>query len=132
MWVHRAPLVWDDPIFGRIIVPAGFRTDLASYPAVLRGLPCFNVNGRSRRPAAVHDFLYAAQRKDGRASRLRADQFLRASLMAEGGGAICAWATYQGVHLFGGWAWGGDAGALERSDFDTREHYLAWWDSLPG
>lgn len=125
-WVHRAPLVWDDPIFGHIVIPAGFRTDLASYPAALRGFPCFNVNGYSRRAACIHDWLYASDRQHRWNSKRRADTFLRAALMAEGQSWGCSAATYLGVHWFGYWSWDGDAGALERDDFDTHDNYLAW------
>lgn len=130
-WIHRAPLIWDDAIFGHIVVPVGFRTDFASYPGVLRGLPCFNVNGKSRRPAAVHDWMYAAERTNGRVSKLRADMFLKAALLAEGVNEICAQATYSGVHWCGGPSWAGDEGALHSRDFDTVANYKAWLASVP-
>lgn len=38
-------------------VPVGFRTDLASIPPFLR--PFFNRNGKSKKAAVVHDFLYS-------------------------------------------------------------------------
>lgn len=38
-------------------VPIGFRTDLASIPPFLR--PFFNRNGKSKKAAVVHDFLYS-------------------------------------------------------------------------
>lgn len=126
MWVVSAPLIWHDDDFGRITVPRGFRTDLASYPRILRNLPCFDIAGASRRPATMHDWLYASQR--GALDKGVSDDFLFHSLRAEGVGRFCAWATYQGVNLFGGHAWRGDAGALESRDFDTPENYAAWRD----
>lgn len=116
IWVIDSPLIWEDPAYGRIEVPVGFRTDLASTPAHL------GVNGHSRRPAAVHDWLYA-ERSRGKDC---ADRFLRDAMLTEGCSAAEADAFYEGVHLFGGSAWASDEGALEARDFDTPEHYAAW------
>jgi len=116
MWVVLLPLVWEDAAFGRIVVPVGFRTDLASTPAHLGS------NGLSRRPAAVHDWLYA-ERSRGKDF---ADRFLRAAMLAEGCSPAEADAFYEAVHVFGGHAWAEDEGALEARDFDTPEHYTAW------
>lgn len=49
-------------------VPIGFKTDLASIPFGLRNL--FNINGRHRNAAVVHDYL--CKKKDF--SRKKADQ----------------------------------------------------------
>ena len=46
---------------GNIIIPAGFRTDLASVPQVIWSLiPPF---GKHSYGAAIHDYLYANNRK---------------------------------------------------------------------
>jgi hypothetical protein len=116
IWVVLAPLIWEDAAFGRIMVPIGFRTDLASTPAHLGS------NGLSRRPATVHDWLYA-ERSRGKDF---ADRFLRAAMLAEGCSTAEADAFYEAVHVFGGHAWAQDEGALEARDFDTPEHYAAW------
>ena len=126
MWVVMSPLVWSDPLFGRIEVPVGFRTDLASIPRALRNLKMLDPAGCSRRPAAVHDWLYASQRRHGLADKAVADDFLRDALLAEGASAAQAAAFYYGVHWFGRSAWESDAGALETRDFDTPAHYAAW------
>lgn len=109
LWVIDAPLVWCDPTFGRISVPVGFITDLASTP--------FHIGdtGVSRRPAAVHDALYRLGRAKGKPW---ADAFLRASLKAEGGGRCRALVYYLGVHWFGRAAYAGDA-VLDASAFET-------------
>jgi hypothetical protein len=117
-WILAAPLVWEDPAFGRLEAPVGFITDLASTP--------FHVddNGPSRRPAAMHDALYKLGRERGKDW---ADQFLRRAILFEGGGYFRAQAYYLGVHWFGGSAWVQD-GLMppSASDFDTPSHFLAW------
>jgi hypothetical protein len=130
IWALAAPLVWEDAIFGRLEVPVGFLTDLASIPRALRSLPFLDPNGVSRRPAAGHDWLYAAGRRFGKPF---ADSFLRASLLAEGASPATAWAFYQGVHLFGGPAWRSDERILGfPGDFDTIAHYTSWRSSPSG
>jgi len=104
-WVVYRPLVWQFPkdtlprlLTRRITVPAGFVTDLASVPRFLRDRRAFDVNGASRRPAVLHDFLYAT----GMGGKAFADDVFRLALRSEGVGAINAWAFYQAVHWFGG------------------------------
>lgn len=123
MWIIDTSLIWDDPIYGTITVPKGFRTDLASIPRFLRGISFLDPNGVSRRPAAVHDWLYALQR-----DKRRADNFLRDSLLAEGANQATAHLFYYGVHWFGGPAWESDAGRIFTSkDFDTQQDFIAWF-----
>lgn len=121
-WVTVAPLIWEDPVYGHLEIPIGFRTDLASIPRALRGIPFLDPNGLSRRPAAMHDWLYAWRDK----GKDFADSFLRDALLAEGASKAVASAFYYGVHWFGGFAWRSDAGALENCDFDTAQHYAVW------
>jgi len=99
-WVVRAPLIWSDGFFGRLAVPEGFLTDLASVPNFLHGLSGFDPTGLSRRPAVVHDWLY----NDVTSKRTRAfaDEFLRRALIAEGLSATLAGTYYDAVRLFGG------------------------------
>lgn len=119
-WVVVEPLIWSDKTYGRLVVPAGFRTDLASTP--------FHIddNGPSRRPAVVHDALYNIGQRLGKDY---ADSFLRDAILAEGGGRMRAQTYYLGVHLFGGFAW--RAAGLEpgQSHFETAAAYLAWQNS---
>lgn len=109
-WTVRRPLVWEAPVYGsdirlilsdryfRITVPEGFRTDLASVPRFLRDRKAFDVNGKSRRPAVLHDWLYAT----GLGGKGFADRTFHAALLAEGVSRIDAWTTYQAVNWFGG------------------------------
>lgn len=98
-WIVRRPLVWDLPgKLGVITVPSGFVTDLASVPRFLRDRKAFDVNGASRRPAVLHDYLYAT----GMLGKEIADDIFRQALRDEGVGAVTAWAFYQAVNWFGG------------------------------
>jgi hypothetical protein len=123
MWVVYAPLVWDDAVFGRVTVPTGFRTDLASTPHFMRCSQEFDPTGVSRRAAAVHDFAYA---RGLGWSKDQCDLFLRAALLAEGATPELAEMYYQGVRLFGQAAWDADAGAIATRDFDTPQHFAEW------
>lgn len=100
-WIVRAPLVWMDATYGVVAVPVGTRTDLASIPRRLRDWPVFDPNGRSRRAAVTHDYLYAS----GVIGKDAADRFLRDALLAEGVGRGTASAFYLAVKWFGGPAW---------------------------
>ena len=116
-WVVAEPLVWSDPVYGRIEVPVGFRTDLASTP--------FHIDdtGPSRRPAAVHDALYKLGRERGKDW---ADRFLRDAILAEGGGYARAQTYYWAVHWFGKSAWQQDNSPPALADFDCLSNFRAW------
>src|SRR5450755_4492551 len=113
MWIVMAPLVWQG-VFGPITVPIGFRSDLASIPVSFRALKQFDVGGVSRKPALLHDWLYA-WRGIGKDN---ADELLRLALIAEGASDFAAQTFYLGVHVFAQAAWDDDAEALEARDFD--------------
>jgi hypothetical protein len=142
LWSIDQPLTWigDE---GPIVVPKGFITDLASIPRVLRNLPLLDVDGLSRRPAALHDWLYAGYRHKGKAF---ADQTLRAALIAEGMTHAGASIYYYGVHWFGAGGWNFDAmrhpyvnvnqanptpSNLESFDFVTEADWQAWLATSP-
>ena len=127
IWIVDAPLIWQDAEFGTITVPLGFRTDLASTPLHIAS------NGRSRRAAAVHDFLYASNRKHGIYDKHYADDFLCTAMQADGCPRWMAEGFYLAVHWFGGPAWRSDARFtspdgqyIVNGDFDTSAHYDAW------
>lgn len=106
LWTLAAPLVWSDPVRGTLTAPEGFVTDLASIPRALRNLPTLDVDGISRRPAAMHDWLYGGDRSRGKGF---ADTFLRDALIAEGASDAVADTYYEAVHLFGAASWASDA-----------------------
>lgn len=89
------PLIWDDGET-RIEVPRFFATDLASIPRPMRGV--LETNGRSAKPAVVHDFLY----RTGQMTRKAADQLFLTMLIAEGVISIGRGLYYLGVRA-GGW-----------------------------
>lgn len=99
-WILGAALIWVDR-GNTITVPAGFMTDLASIPRLLRNLPDLDPDGLSRRPAVLHDFLYATQPCD----RETADRTLQTALLCEGASRFAAWVYYMGVHLGGADPW---------------------------
>jgi hypothetical protein len=94
-WIVQEPLIWED---GNVtyVVPAQFETDLASVPAVFRWL--LRVNGNSRRPAVLHDFLYRTQPVD----RSQADAIFKRALEADGVVTAGRFLYWAGVRV-GGW-----------------------------
>lgn len=97
-WELLRELIWHSDT-ERIVVPAGFVTDLASIPRLLRGI--LHQNGLSRAPAVLHDFLYATQIM----TRAEADAVFREALKAEGMGWLGRFLYWGGVRV-GGWvAW---------------------------
>jgi Protein of unknown function (DUF1353) len=66
-----------------------------------QGLPGFAPTGLSRRPAVLHDWLYA----NGDRPRMEADRLLYAALRAEGVHEPIARIYYRAVRLGGGGAW---------------------------
>lgn len=94
-WMLCEPLIWDDGT-NKIIVPAGFVTDLASIPAPMRGI--LNTNGPSRKPSVAHDFLY----RTGVMTRKAADQLFLTMLVAQKVICIGRGLYYLGVRI-GGW-----------------------------
>lgn len=99
-WIVRAALIWEA---GKetLTVPAGFETDLASVPRMAQGIPGFESTGLSRRPAVLHDFLYAS----GDLPRMSADEVFYRALLAEGVHEPIARIYYRAVRLFGGAPW---------------------------
>lgn len=107
-WRVLGTLIWDDGGF-RHEVPEGTETDLASIPGVLARVPilaapwCLDLDktGRSRRPAVLHDDLYAT----GVVDRKTADNLLYAAMLLEGCTARSAWAYYTAVRSCGWRPW---------------------------
>lgn len=117
LWAFAAPLIWCDAKYGRIEIPVGFITDLASTP--------FHVDdtGYSRRPAGTHDGLYKLYRRLGKDY---ADAFLRDAILAEGGGHMRSQVYYRAVQWFGRCAWGSDEAPVSAADFDGPVNFDAW------
>lgn len=88
---------------GRVVVPAGFETDLSSIPEWARGL--IPQVGRHNTPSVVHDWCYATRWRGDRAAsdrlflelmRLHGVPWLRRRLM------------FAAVRAFGGGEWADD------------------------
>lgn len=84
-----------------IIVPVGFISDLASIPRILHFLPHLDPNGRSRRAAVLHDYLYFTKQFNLKYS----DQILKEALKKEGMNKFTANIYYYAVRLFGRFYW---------------------------
>lgn len=122
-WYLGAPLIWDN-----IIVPAGFITDLATIPHIVDALPDLDRTGRSRRPGALHDWLYAGLRV---LTKPVADGILLQALLAEGMDSVGAKIIYEAVHLLADTAWEDDGRKAMSANFITHEAYLAWLATSP-
>ena len=91
-------------------IPAGFITDLASIPALLR--PLFNPNDNGRKAAVLHDARYCI--KAG--TRKEADDLFLEALERCGVGFLRRWAMYSGVRA-GGWLYWNKRRGLTAEDF---------------
>jgi hypothetical protein len=111
-WVLLLALIYMAKDGKRYIVPRGFITDLASIPRLLRAL--FDINGQSRAPAVLHDFLYCMHYT----TRAEADALFLEALEAAGVGWATRWSMYLGVRS-GGWIYWS-----KRDDGITQEDFL--------
>lgn len=85
-----------------IVVPVGYRTDLASVPRLAwRIVPRDHVH--ARRAAVVHDYIYTDLTH--RFTKLEADQIFREALLEEGMGGVLAWLMYRAVRIGGRGNW---------------------------
>lgn len=103
-WVVLNSFEWESPSM-HVIVPKGFVTDLASIPRPLRSL--LDVNGPSRKPAVLHDWLYCSGQdaNEKGVSRLQADDLFREALEACVVGPLARAAYYRAVRSFGWIYW---------------------------
>jgi len=111
-WVLLLALIYLAKDGKRYIAPRGFITDLASIPRLLRAL--FDINGQSRAPAVLHDFLYCMHYT----TRAEADALFLEALEAAGVGWATRWSMYLGVRS-GGWIYWS-----KRDDGITQEDFL--------
>lgn len=90
---------YSDRTFGwRVTVPKGFVTDFASIPRALWAAVGGPSEGKYRKAAVIHDFLY---RTKGLATRPQADSVLLEAMKVSG----CSWwqrsVIYSGVRVGG-------------------------------
>lgn len=96
MWMLVRPLRYTTRAGDEIVIPEGFRTDLASIPRAFHWL--IPVNGRHRAAAILHDYLFVVQ------TRTRAETdalFLEA--MADSGVSWVQRTTMYAAVRAGGW-----------------------------
>lgn len=134
LWRFTSPLIWEASNGPAgpgetITVPKGFITDMASIPHVLDWLPNLDRMGLSRRPAALHDWLYGGDRTRGKDY---ADATLRAALLAEGMSSVGAFEIWFAVSKFGRAAWDGDNQDLRQEHFYAPEDWKAYLANLVG
>jgi len=91
-------------------IPAGFITDLASIPAILR--PLFNPNDNGRKAAVLHDSRYCIKQGE----RKDADDLFLEALERCGVGFMRRWSMYLGVRA-GGWMYWNSRDGLTGDDF---------------
>lgn len=106
-WIVLNPLIYETKTGMQIKVPKGFITDLASIPQALRSL--IDVNGISRSPAVIHDYLYCMQPFD----RDECDKILVEALESRGASTLECDTFYAGVRLGGASHWDGRMPGLQ-------------------
>ena len=95
-----APLMFTTSWGYQVDVPAGFRSDLASIPALVR--PFWSrLEGETAAAAVLHDYLYTVHIT----SRREADRLFYEALGATGVRPYKRWAMWLAVRLFGGRSW---------------------------
>lgn len=104
-WILTRPLKYYTARLFLITISTGFATDLASIPKILRII--FDVNGKHRESAALHDYLYHHKGKlAGKTwSRWRCDWEFLVAMSTQGVGFLERWAMFIGVAVGGWWAW---------------------------
>lgn len=116
-WIVLLALIFVDKTDKRYTVPRGFITDLASIPAFLRGL--FNVNGLSREPAVLHDFLYCIQYT----TRAEADALFLEALASVGVGWAARHSMWLGVRAAGWLYWNDRYDGINQEDFVDSDYF---------
>lgn len=114
-WRLEMPMVWETPE-EIIVIPPGFRTDLASIPRLLQAI--VPVNDKHREAAILHDFLFVVQDRP----RDQVDALFLRAMAASGVRTIQRLAMYLAVRI-GGWLpWQRNARerAADRRTFLTR------------
>lgn len=85
-----------------VIVPAGYLSDLASVPQLVRQIVDPQTPA-ARRPAVVHDFIYT--HLGHRFTKRQADLIFYQALLEEGMHRCLAWLVWRAVRLGGQGTW---------------------------
>lgn len=116
-WVVLLALIFENRDGKRFTVPRGFITDLASIPRPLRWL--FDVNGLSREPAVLHDFLYCIQYT----TREEADALFLEALESVGVGWATRYSMWLGVRAAGWLYWSDRYDGINQEDFVEADYF---------
>ena len=112
-WVVLSLLGYQSADGERYYVPPTFITDLASIPAIFR--PAINRNGKSRKPAVLHDYRYCV--KQG--TREQADALFLEALEAEGVNLITRRIMWLAVRAYGWRYWNARTGITSEDFIDA-------------
>lgn len=93
-----------------VMVPVGFKTDLASVPRIAWSL--IPPMGKYEAAAVVHDWLYWSQEL----CREDADAVFLDAMIYSGVGVVSRQIIYRAVRAFGGFAWRANAHARARGE----------------
>lgn len=107
-WRLGAPLLWEDE-HEAIAVPEGFLTDLASIPRAVQWL--IPVNGKHRRAAILHDYLFVIQDRD----RASVDRLFLDAMEADGVSWLTRRTMYAAVRAGGWMPWNANDRALQNN-----------------
>lgn len=109
-WLVINPLQYRSISGALYTVPAGFVTDLASIPAMVRVI--ISPNGPSRRAAVLHDWLYCLHA----GTRQEADALFLEALEAEGVNWVVRHTMWVAVRS-GGWMYWRNRNGVTSDDF---------------
>jgi len=101
-WELITPLEYVTLDGRKIVTRAGYLSDLASFPRMVR--PVLNAHRpTTRRPSAMHDFIYTDQTH--RFTKREADQIFYDALLEEGTPRALAWLLWRAVQIGGRGNW---------------------------
>lgn len=111
-WIVVTPLEYQiGDTADKIVVPAGFVTDLASIPSAFWGPPLLlTPAGQYSRASIIHDYLYWTQK----CTRDQADRLLVIAMKESQVSTFDELTIYDGVHVGGESAWNNNAKAASR------------------
>lgn len=118
-----------------IVIPAGFRTDGASIPLILR--PFFERYGKNTEAAVIHDFLYSKFNSTG-INRELADRIFLFILKENGVSWRVRKMMYEAVRMFGDIFWEKkiqNEGYRNKAIIDKSEEakcYYSEWEKILG
>lgn len=102
-WILTRSLTYVPTVVGYVwVVPKGFDTDLASIPKLFRTF--FAVNGKHRKAAALHDWLY----REGKLSRKECDLLFLEAMKVCGVSKFKRYSMYAAVRVGGASSYKGD------------------------